>query len=876
MVQKVGPVIATSAAATGQLNLNIASANGFVSHTTSLPLNISSAAPFQISLSSNQLSLEAGGSGGVQVTMNSNTTPSPDVSLEFSTVPVQPELDNPFVAGSEPGPFTVTFYANIDSLPITNAPVFITATTNAGDSSTAILNVTVTSPFPAITAATRSNFVGTDDNPGGAVYDSARKLVFATLPDLNEVVVLSSTDQHLIATIPVEQPDAIDESADGSNVFVGSLSKVFTLDPTSYQVTGSELVPTTGNLEATPVGVVALSTGNVLVLNAQGGHVFLWSPTAETITPDDPPNFPSPLGGPFFLARSADRTTVVLSSQSGYSPVAVLYNATSNSYSVPYSNSNLQSGGTFSLSPDGSRVAVLGSGPSGVSGLYLYDSQFNLLSSWLGGNPDYPGYSIFSLDGTTLYALFSEANGGFGNIGAAYDATTLAPKGLFLMMQQYATDPLAIDETGMIFGTASLGLAVTDASDPGELVPDTSLEPSGFPATDACMENSMPIQPGTTFPPVPSFSFPNVLCPSTGSLSNPESSAIIGNGFDQNSNYSVFVGAPPASPQTSAATELSVKSPEELDLLLPKGSALGPANVTVVRSDGWYQILPDAVNYGPTIVAVDPSAVPSSGQTTINIYGYGFKTIGVTPTTVTIGGQAAGIVGIAPLANDTGGLTPLETMQVTVPPGTPGSADVTVTTFYGSTTLPGGVNYLANAQVYPLAGQLNSIVYDQQRQRLYVANTDHNLVELFDLTTNTFLSPITVGNNPTYMALTPDGTELAVLNSTDDTVSVINPSTSAVISTETALTSQDEACFGQAQSLTSLAPHRIVENVRCSSSSTSVVTHVLNLDTGVISCTGVPGCDATGTNLAIGFTPEGMASSPDGSWVFFRSCPSSS
>jgi len=858
-------VAATSAAATGQVTLNIASANGYVNQTTPLPINVSAAAPFQISLSSKQLSLEAGSSGDIQVSTTSNATPLPDVSLQFSTAPAQPDLQSPVVTGSEPGPFTVTFYSNVDSPPIANVPVFVTASSNTGGTSTAILSVTVTSPFPAITAATRSNFVQTDDNPAGVVYDSARKLVFATLPDLNEVVVLSSTNQQLVATIPAEQPGAIDESADGSTVFVGSLAKIFTVDPTSFEITGSEPVPTTGDVEDEPVGLVALSTGNVLVLNGPGGHIFLWNPTAGTMTPDDPPSFPSPVGGPYFLARSADRTTAVLSSESGYSPVAVLYGATLNSYSAPYLNSNFQ-GATFSLSPDGSEVAVFGSGPSGVSGLYLYDNQFNLLSSWLDGT----GNSIFSLDGTTIYASLLEVNGGFGSIGAAFDATTLAPKGLFLMGQHYTMEPLAIDETGMIFGAGLLGVSATDASDPGELVPDTSLEPSGSPATDACAGKSGPIQPGTTFPAVPSFSFPNVLCPSTGSLTSPESSAIAGNGFDQNSNYSVFVGAPPASPQAAPATELSVKSPQEIDLLVPKGSVPGPANVTFVRSDGWYEILPDAVNYGPTIVAIDPDTVPPSDQTTINIYGYGFATSGVTPTTVTIGGQSAAIVGIAPIANNTDLQTPLETMQVTAPPGSPGTADVTVTTFYGSATLSGGVQYLASAEVYPLAGQLNSIVYDQQRQRLYVANTDHDSVELFDLTANSFLSPITVGNNPTYMALTPDGTELAVLNSTDSTVSVINPSTGAVISTESALTSQDQACSGQAQSLTSLNPHLVVENVGCSSSNTNV-THVLNLDTGVISCAGVPGCDSTGTNLAIGFAPVGMASSPDGSTVFFTS-----
>jgi hypothetical protein len=47
--------------------------------------------------------------------------------------------------------------------------------------------------------------------------------------------------------------------------------------------------------------------------------------------------------------------------------------------------------------------------------------------------------------------------------------------------------------------------------------------------------------------------------------------------------------------------------------------------------------------------------------------------------------------------------------------------------------------------------------------------------------------------------------------------------------------------------------------------------HVLNLDTGAISCTGIAGCDSTGTILNAGFIVAALAPSADGSKAFMTS-----
>jgi uncharacterized protein (TIGR03437 family) len=67
------------------------------------------------------------------------------------------------------------------------------------------------------------------------------------------------------------------------------------------------------------------------------------------------------------------------------------------------------------------------------------------------------------------------------------------------------------------------------------------------------------------------------------------------------------------------------------------------------------------------------------------------------------------------------------------------------------------------------------LVYDPQRQRLYIANSGLNRVEVFDLRQKSFLTPIKVGQLPVSMALTPDGNTLYVANSGGESVSIVDP-----------------------------------------------------------------------------------------------------
>jgi uncharacterized protein (TIGR03437 family) len=86
----------------------------------------------------------------------------------------------------------------------------------------------------------------------------------------------------------------------------------------------------------------------------------------------------------------------------------------------------------------------------------------------------------------------------------------------------------------------------------------------------------------------------------------------------------------------------------------------------------------------------------------------------------------------------------------------------------------------ARGQVMPLAVNsasnegLFDMVSDNTRQRLYIANSGMNRVEVFDMRTQQFLSPIKVGQLPHSLAIGTDGATLYVANSGSETISVVD------------------------------------------------------------------------------------------------------
>ena len=162
----------------------------------------------------------------------------------------------------------------------------------------------------------------------------------------------------------------------------------------------------------------------------------------------------------------------------------------------------------------------------------------------------------------------------------------------------------------------------------------------------------------------------------------------------------IFFGSQNATFDSFSGDLVTVTTPE---------GAPGPADVYAYTSDGNLQIIPEGFSYGPTILEVTPNASTAEGGGTGIIYGYGLGALtsaSIPPDLlITVGGKRAIITGFNP--NAYGLSSPpfqLEAATYTIPAGTVGSADVTVSNSVGSATQSSTVTYLPAIQQFPLAG----------------------------------------------------------------------------------------------------------------------------------------------------------------------------
>lgn len=810
---------ASSSAVVGTNTVTITATSGSITHSKTFSLAVTAVSPFTIQASPGSLTMTPAGSATVQISVAANAGTSPQLSVTLSTDTDLPP-NSGLIVNSPQGLLTTTtpvsfnVQTEVSAQAIQNFPIVITATDQSNNSSTAVVPLTVSIPFSPSTSLTRSNFSRTDQPPTGVVYDQARKLLFASVEILNEVAVLSSVDGHRVATIPVMYPAGIDESADGSSVYVVSpySSIITTIDPVSFQVVNETNIPQ----NQSGFQVVTLSNGNVLILIAASRQIYLWSPTSGTIS-----TFGQSAG---LMWRSEDHGKVLFAGASSSDVGAALYDVASNNFTTNASISSPNMG----IRPDGSQIVAAGYSNSPT---VFYDQNFNPLGSIsLDFQPVYG--AIYSLDGNFAY-IFGDDFQGAGNVVAAVDTHTFKLLGIVPSFDfeiglpfsgQWVT-PFAIDETDMLFGGASRGIGYLDLSSPGSL--------------------GMPI------------SRVDLVQPTLLSLSTPTPLQVSGAYFSPSWAYKTYFGPPPAFLSAQLGSGLAVQNMNTLSVTAPAGIAAGPGNVTLTRSDGLFQVLPDWISYGPTVLMVDANAGSPAGGDAISIVGYGFDS----GLQVSIGGSQATITQVTgPISTSQ---FPTQRILLKTPGGSPGFADVVVTTASGSTTISGGFEYVASAQVYPVTGALDDIVYDQKHQRLYVSNQDHNRIEVFDLASQSYLSPISVGNQPTSLALTPDSALLAVLNSVDETVSVINVAGMSVVATYSILTN-DGGTAGIA--LSPAAPHRMLVDLVCPGTLDAGVIHLLDLDTGSLSCSGVAGC--TNGDIVFGSGIDAMASTPDGNEVF--------
>jgi hypothetical protein len=645
--------------------------------------------------------------------------------------------------------------------PTGNFNVAVQATSNALSHS-ANLALVVQAGIPSglpRTGYVRTDSIATADDPPGEprhrriAYDPANKHLFVANRARNRVEVFSAVDETRIGQISVPGASSTDLSADGSTVWVGtSLEEIVAIDTTSLQVKGRYAMlgisPTLNVIFDRPVEVLALSNGKEAVRLRQPEStealLALWDPVANKLTnlmPAAPSLFPNGVGVGA-IARTGGRTKILVAANDASGEIGV-FDANGAIVAGP----RTLGAGTISLvaaNLDGSRFAVVFT-LNGITQILLLDG--GLLQAGARVTTGVHGMT-FSRDGKSLYA---SENVSMPPVITVLDGLDLHVIGQVpdITIQGGRSEIEEGDETRLLFGVGNRGVSFIDAGTPGTL-----------PAT------------------APVFAVAPSAQPSDGVFVGGTATVLTGQNFEVRAK--VRFG-------TQNATAASVTGNTQIETSSPPSVANGAVNLTSYFPTGWLAITPDAFSYGPQILEILPNAGVKAGGDSVQIYGYGFGS-DASKIRVNIGGADATIQKVENVARFAASLGldgsypfSLERITLQAPAGTAGKADVSVASSAGTATLAKSFQYLQSEQVFAKPALYKFILYDKQRQLVYLSATDH--VDVFDLQQLTFrtnsILPPPSGPPPGAalrgMALTPDFSQLIVADFGAQNVYLIDP-----------------------------------------------------------------------------------------------------
>lgn len=685
---------------------------------------------------STALAVPIGGSGSIQY----DTSVQPanaefDITASLSGLPpgttatISPTVFSP----GEIVTITVTAAANA---PVTqNAVVTLTGTPSGGvPPVTTTFRLDVTPP-PGSLPNNRTDYTSIAGQPFAAVYDSVHDLIFSSNPSWNRVDVLSNKTHQVVKSIPMLSPQGLDITQDGSTVWVGTLSQQIFAINTSRLTTTRYLLPKLNyqnwedyQLEALADGTVFLSAG----LGFPSNSVGVWDPATNVLTPVPLPSgaLPGLPWGP--ISRSGDGTKVYSFNGDSSNCQVLVYDVSAKTVA---SNGGFDEVcGFYAVNRDGSRLVGANNGR-----VYLYDSSFNVLGKLSDSSTSYfSGSFIFSRDGSTLYEIS-------GALISTIDVASLRVLGTAPDMSNQPINggaavslPFAVDNTGMMLGIQPFGIGFQDT---------TFFQTYG--AT-----------------PPPGLSYIASLTPDSGPVS----------GGTQLTPYGYFGLTPDVWFGNTRGT--AMLNGNTLTVTTPPSGVPGPVNMKYLFPDGsqYFSLLGFSYSVTPQY-AVFSGASPDGGAPG-RITGFGMP-LDASGGSITVGGNSAVI---SPPKSQympfTGEPYPDANLNFTVPPGTPGPADITVTTPAGSGTLHQGFFYAKSVKDYPSADSFNSLLFDPVRNQVYLAAGDH--VDVFSTTANQFVGPLNPAANAKVkqfsgLALTPDNSQLLVTDLQDGSMAVIDP-----------------------------------------------------------------------------------------------------
>jgi hypothetical protein len=729
-------------------------------------------ADFSLAVSPTASAVVAGSSTTISLSATAKNGFTAQVSVQVSGLPAGVTVSPTSISVAPGAPQQITLSA-ANAASNTNGTVTFTGTsgslTHSAQLTLGVFTGLSRTP-PVRTRYVRSDAVTpyfTWINSYWILYHSATKRFFVTDPFSGHVFVFDATSETQIASISVPGAYGIDDTPDHGTLYVGTyLGDIYTIDPVAMTVNRRYVASQIGPYGYFAFNAVVMADGKVAMLGAEQGianvdgssSIAVWNPADNSITiwgvVGRYTGLPLPCGalmgniGGF--ARTADRTKILVGSiDSDNTLCQIDPNSGQSNYVTGF-------GGLYHLltSPDG-KYLILPEGNNAV----LYDPQtLDLVAQFpvAGDGSSASGFAV-SADSKTLFTPTD-------SIVYAYDLSTHqlvgwfpniflpATSGGFNVGPGYSANLQAVDGTGLLAGPMEEGIGFVDS---------------------AAMQTG---PAGTLF---------------TNAFLNPASGPTSGGTATQWSSQmpagilqSVYFGGQTSVVASVASGFINTTTPPGLP---------GPADVYAFGTDGSMEIVPEGFSYGPTNLETTPNKSTAEGGGTGVILGYGLVPVSATTNPphlqISVGGSPASIAGFTTNAYQ---VSPypfaLEAVLYTIPAGGVGNADVTVSNNSGTTTTTGALEYLPATKQFSLSGaSLAQGIYDSHRDLYYF--TDAAQIQEFSLTQQQWLTPISIPSPSGAtqrlwgLALSPDGTKLAVADAQAGVIYLLNPANPGSVTT---------------------------------------------------------------------------------------------
>jgi hypothetical protein len=696
-----------------------------------------------------ELGVPIGGSGTIAYATQGT------YGVDYDVTPSVSGLPPGTTAILSPSVFRVGDTVNVTLTAASNAPVtqnaVVTLTGTPASTQVAAATTTffadVTQP-PGSLPGNRTDFVSTAGTPYAAAYDATHNLIFSSNPSWNRVDVISNLTHKIVKSIPIKSPRGLDITQDNSQVWVQSASQnIYAIDTSSLQAS-HYVLPNSIHSSGLPVqfpgdNLLALSDGTLFVFfndfGAGGsGEAGIWNPQTnqlKVLSNGTPSFWETPV-------RSGNGAWVY-ASNNNYGSGMEVYNVASQALST-IGSGTLYSG-VVAVNQDGSQILLASS-----IGLSLYDKSLNLLAmlsyTFPGLGVGFPqdGGVLFSADGTKLYvssgliATVDISNSSTPKVLGTAPGSGSNPVGVSGAAE--TPTPFAIDSTGMLLGLQIYGITFDDST---------------------FYQNYAANQPS------------NTNGEYLATFAGPLAGGTVSNFYDFPALIpDVWFG------QTRGATGLS--SDGELTFTSPSSSTPGPVNIKFIFPDGEQGFYPQLFSYSTFPQYAVSSGSSPNGGAAAQVIGYGLPQ-DASGGTLAIGGNTATITTTAgqypPLSGEP---YPSTILAYTFPPGTPGWADMQISTPIGSGALAKSIFYAKSVTDYASADSsaFTSVVVDEKRDQVYVGAGDH--IDVFSPTSGQFVAafqPPATGSQKQFsaLAMTPADAELLAADFLDGSLAVINP-----------------------------------------------------------------------------------------------------